>query len=142
MKNEDEISIRAFAKLINVSHVAVMNAIKSGKIRDGVSENGKIIPSIALQEAVDNSVGYANNVQQKYFDTSLLVKPAPVKNKSATPTKFKTYKLLYDFGLDVQKALKNIPNNMTTQIIRVSDPNELRQMLLQKFITELKAIIH
>jgi hypothetical protein len=58
---EKEISIRAFAKEMGVSHVLILNAIRAGKIRKGLSDTKKIIPEIARQECYDNCVGKSVN---------------------------------------------------------------------------------
>jgi len=50
---EESISIRAFAKKCQVSHVAILQAIKDGKIIEGVTKDKKIISSVAIKEAQD-----------------------------------------------------------------------------------------
>ncbi|GAB6008806.1 hypothetical protein [Dysgonomonas reticulitermitis] len=59
MDNE-RMSIRKFAKLIDLSEGAVRKAINIGKIKDGVDNSGNrpmIIPSIARKEVEDLGIG-------------------------------------------------------------------------------------
>jgi len=62
---QEIISKREFARRLEVDEKAVRKAIIEGKIKKGVSSEGKIIFDIALQEAKKNLIGVSNNTQSK-----------------------------------------------------------------------------
>ena len=61
--NETPVSIRAFSREMGVSDTAVHKAIRAGRIEKGLTEDKKIIVSIAKQE-------WARNYDETYADRS------------------------------------------------------------------------
>lgn len=85
MKNEIPISIRAYAKSINVNESAVRRAIREKKIKKGYDPvKKKIIPSIA-----DKEYGDLQKVAKPKAGVSK-IKVAEKMEKPAKPSKFKT----------------------------------------------------
>lgn len=159
---EETISRRELARRLGVDEKAIRLAILDGKIKNGVSEDGKIIADIAMQEAKENLIGYSHNTQYKRMNEKLQHQDVGTASSATTYSEARTrekiaksnlatleyqerkgilvnkkevYSQLYDYGIEIKTKLLAIPDRITDELISLADDRNAFYTLLSQTIT-------
>lgn len=142
--NRGLMSIRGYAKTLNVSETAIRKAIKSGKIKQGfVSDSKQIIPDVADKEyGITKKGGFYENpvVEEKKIGATKDMSYADVrKAKEIAQTKLLmlelqreegklvskevVYKVLFSFMRELCKAHEQLPDRLVDGILGADSRN-------------------
>jgi len=166
---QETISKREFARRIGVDEKAIRKAIIEGKIKKGVSVNGKIIFDIASHEAKKNLIGISNNTQSKKIHEVSTTKKSSKTNEStyadarirseiarAEKSELELEELkgelvkkqdikdqLFELGKEIRSELESMRNRCKNKIIASDwDPNKLDEILATEINVSLTKVIN
>lgn len=160
------ISIREFAKRVNVDHSSIREAMSNGRISDAAISDGKIKYEIAIKEweaigggnsanksvpelpAEDTTPGDTIHIRKnaslseaKRVEAIAKAKLAQIeleKTKGSLVEKKEVYKELFAVGQEIRSALQGIPDKYIDNILACSTRSESHAMLFEA-ITEALA---
>ena len=160
MKNETTISIREFARRLNLNEKTIRDSISKGKIKEGVIvENGKprILFEIAKREIDSFAVGkikpgkksqdetkeagyisYSEAIRKQAILKARLTELDVLEREGTLVNKADVNSQLFEFGQEYSNSLLTIPDRIVDTLLSFNgDRNKMHKLIYDSLWSEL-----